>query len=236
MRSILVVTCNSGRGSARRPLAFSLIGRRFPLNNLWPLALALLVTGAMRTWLVEVGPLPLDRWSLRFTPYPPRPEPWRDVASFFSLAGTPLFALVTVSIAAWLVRRACGWRSAAFVVFCCVGVVTSDVLKAIFGPTPLWVEARGDVAPSNFPSGHVVYAVGLAGSLAVLARERGRRDLVVLASAFIVLMGIFRVAEGAHLPSDVVAGYVLGAGWLGLALRIRGAPDREPVGEPAMRQ
>jgi undecaprenyl-diphosphatase len=169
----------------------------------------------LRAWLEAVGPLPGERWSLRFTSWPPRPEPWRDIIAFFDLAGKPLFAIVTVGTAAWLVARSMGPRAAFFVVASSAAVAPNAILKVVLGPTPLWVESSS-VAAANYPSGHVVYAVGLAGALAVLARERGRGDLVVLAAAMALIMGPTRVFGGSHLPSDVLAGYVFGAGWLAL--------------------
>lgn len=167
----------------------------------------------LRLWLAAVGPLPGERASLRFTPWPPRPQPWRDVGAFFELLGTPLFAALTVGTAAYLVWRGIGARAVAFVVAASAVVVPNAVLKALLSPTPLWESTR-DVAGPNYPSGHVAYAVGLAGALGWLAWERGRRDLVVIAAVFVVVMGPSRVWAGAHLPSDVVAGYLVGAAWL----------------------
>jgi undecaprenyl-diphosphatase len=169
----------------------------------------------LRLWLERVGPLPGERWSLRFTDWPPRPQPWRDVITLFDLAGRPLLAIVAVGTATWLVARSMGPRAAAFVVVSSAAVAPNALLKLVLGPTPLWVEANGS-GMANYPSGHVVYAVGFVGALAVLARERGRGDLVVLALIAILVMGPTRVFGGAHLPSDVLAGYLLGAGWLAL--------------------
>ncbi|WP_022930656.1 phosphatase PAP2 family protein [Patulibacter americanus] len=185
----------------------------------------------LRLWLELVGPLPGDRWSLRFEPWPPRPQPWRDVGVLFDLLGKPLFAVLVVGPAVALVWRGLGLRSAAFVALGSAVVVPNALLKVLLSPTPLWEATHADHG-ANYPSGHVAYAVGLAGALAWLAWERGRRDLVVLALGFVVLMGPSRVWTGAHLPSDVVAGYLVGAGWVLIAralLRPGGtAPRRRP--------
>jgi undecaprenyl-diphosphatase len=171
----------------------------------------------LRLWLELVGPLPGERASLRFEPWPPRPQPWRDLGVFFDLLGKPLFAVLAVGPAVALVWRGLGLRAAAFVALGSAAVVPNALLKVLLSPTPLWEAARDEGA--NYPSGHVAYAVGLAGALAWLAWERGRRDLVVIALVFVVLMGPSRVWTGAHLPSDVVAGYLVGAGWL-LVVRV----------------
>lgn len=176
-------------------------------------ALCLAAVLGLRLWLELVGPLPGERWSLRFEPWPPRPQPWRDLGAFFDLLGKPLFAVLAVAAASWLVWRGRGLRAAAFVALGSAAVVPNAVLKALLSPTPLW-EAVRPASGANFPSGHVAYAVGLAGALAWLAWDRGRRDLVLIALAFVALMGPSRVWTGSHLPSDVLAGYLVGLGWL----------------------
>jgi membrane-associated phospholipid phosphatase len=197
-------------------------------------ALCLAGVLGLRLWLEIVGPLPGERWSLRFEPWPPRPQPWRDLGVFFDLLGKPLFAVLAVIPAVVLVWRGLGLRAAAFVALGSAAVVPNAVLKALLSPTPLWEAARGGDG-ANYPSGHVAYAVGLAGALAWLAWERGRRDLVVLAVVFVAPMGPTRVWTGAHLPSDVLAGYLVGAAWL-LLMRAVLRPRMAAPGDPATRR
>jgi diacylglycerol kinase family enzyme/membrane-associated phospholipid phosphatase len=66
-----------------------------------------------------------------------------------------------------------------------------------------------------FPSGHATTIASLAGILTVLTyqRVRGRRTRTLLIALWIAiagLVGVDRVFEGAHYPSDVVAGWLLG--------------------------
>src|SRR6185312_12897943 len=69
----------------------------------------------------------------------------------------------------------------------------------------------------SFPSGH---AAGIAGAIGVtlvltqmLVRRRGVRRLVSVLSVVIgLLVGADRIFLGVHNLSDVVAGYLLGAG------------------------
>jgi diacylglycerol kinase family enzyme/membrane-associated phospholipid phosphatase len=68
----------------------------------------------------------------------------------------------------------------------------------------------------SFPSGHATTIAALAGVLIVLTyqRMRGRRTRVLLVAIWVALaglVGVDRVFEGAHYPSDVVAGWLLGA-------------------------
>ena len=60
----------------------------------------------------------------------------------------------------------------------------------------------------SFPSGHSSSAVAVYGSLA--AHEKKRKLLWVLAFLLPVLVGFSRVVVGAHYPTDVLCGWVLG--------------------------
>ena len=66
----------------------------------------------------------------------------------------------------------------------------------------------------SFPSGHSSNAVVVYGSLAV--HEKKRKWLWVLAVSLPLLVGFSRVFVGAHFPTDVLCGWVLGAAvvWL----------------------
>ncbi len=60
----------------------------------------------------------------------------------------------------------------------------------------------------SFPSGHSTNAVVVYGSLA--AHEKRRRLLWVLAVVLPLLVGFSRVLVGAHFPTDVLGGWLLG--------------------------
>jgi undecaprenyl-diphosphatase len=194
------------------------------------LALLVIVLGvsvvALRIYLEAVGPLPGERWSIgRFRPWQPPAQPLRGLIDGFDIAARPIVAAATVSCLVLATRLRAGTSDAAFVVMAASGVVVNACLKAISGPTPLWAGTRWTGDTLNFPSGHVVYAVVLGGSIAILAGRQGRTGLVALLVACIVLMGPMRVLGGVHLPSDVVAGYMVGGAWLGAAVLVRGACD-----------
>lgn len=72
----------------------------------------------------------------------------------------------------------------------------------------------------SFPSGHSVLAVVVYGSLIFLGMRHLRRDwervaVCVVAGALILGIGVSRIYLGVHYPSDVAAGYFVGAVWLG---------------------
>jgi membrane-associated phospholipid phosphatase len=113
---------------------------------------------------------------------------------------------------------------------------------------------RLDVAPptSSYPSGHTASActlyVGLAIVLASYVQGRAARILMwALAILVPVAVGLSRVYRGMHYPSDVLAGAILAAGALALALlavrslsaarREREARENRPPGrEPEVLQ
>ncbi len=90
------------------------------------------------------------------------------------------------------------------------------------GADPMDVAAQG----YSFPSGHSSSAVAAYGSLA--AHEKKNRLLWVLAILLPLLVGFSRVCMGAHYPTDVLCGWLLGAvvvilvPWLRKKIKSRG--------------
>ena len=86
----------------------------------------------------------------------------------------------------------------------------------------------------SFPSGHATSIAALAGVLIVLTyqRVRGRRLralLIVVSVALAALVGVDRVFEGAHYPSDVVAGWLLGAFVVFVVSAVFGVISTDPL-------
>lgn len=89
------------------------------------------------------------------------------------------------------------------------------------------LEVEGGIATpgalSSFPSGHVVQAVVAFGVLAHLwastTRRRGEALLAwLIAAAGVAAVGVARLRLGAHWPTDVLAGLLLGGAWLAVLL------------------
>ena len=77
----------------------------------------------------------------------------------------------------------------------------------------------GDSPMPSFPSGHVfgsTFFFGFMGFLAIRYRMKKRLlfPMLGLFAILILAVGPARIYEQAHWPSDVVAGYILGALWL----------------------
>ena len=105
--------------------------------------------------------------------------------------------------------------------------VTINRLVARPRPAGASVQTIGTLGKYGFPSGHVTHVVGLFGFLLFLSILAGQArpalrwlllPLQVICVYFIGFMGLGRVMEGDHQPSDVLAGYILGAMMLAVAI------------------
>ena len=99
------------------------------------------------------------------------------------------------------------------------GILVLLLKNALQVPRPSEFSALGarvlavpfdDAAGYSFPSGHTTRA--FAAALLLTVRTKDWRWGVPL-FAYAILMAVSRVYVGAHWPSDVVAGAILGIGW-----------------------
>jgi len=142
-------------------------------------------------------------------------EAGRDITALGSFAVLAIIvSLVVISLL--LIRRP---LAAVYVGVAVVGgTVLSTTLKQMFDrPRPEMLQAMR-VFTSSFPSGHatvsaVVYLT-LGVLLAQLCTQRNLAILCIGAAVFLTLIvGISRVYLGVHYPTDVIAGWSLGAAW-----------------------
>jgi undecaprenyl-diphosphatase len=112
-------------------------------------------------------------------------------------------------------------RGAALLVLASVGggALLSTLLKLSFErPRPDLVPHAVAVYTASFPSGHAMLSAVTYLTLGTLLariqpRRRLRAYIVAVAVLLTLLVGTSRVYLGVHWPTDVLAGWCLGAAW-----------------------
>lgn len=139
-----------------------------------------------------------------------------------ALGGVSILTVLTVIVAGYLLvaRKA---ATAAFVIVAITGgALLSTSLKSLFHrPRPDLVAHLVDVNSTSFPSGHAMNSAVVYLTLgALLARthlERPTRVYILGVAIMLTLsIGFSRVYLGVHWPSDVIAGWIVGAFWAAL--------------------
>ena len=202
-----------------------LAGQPGPAARRWlgPTALAVFVLFAIDTVLVVArSTLPYDFEITSFI----QQVNWGPVVYPLELIDTTagiwqvLVGLVAVVVLFVLERRA-GWLMA-------IGSISSlldNLLKLVISrqrPPADLVHILNPTTGFSYPSGHAVFftwmSFMLAFALAPRVNPRLRPVLWIAAGVVIVLTCIARVWAGAHWPSDVIGGVLLGLGWSAFVL------------------
>jgi membrane-associated phospholipid phosphatase len=150
--------------------------------------------------------------------------------------------IATAAIVALVLGAARHWRGAVAVLLA-VGAtqLAVAVLKGLVGRhRPPEESAFANPAGFSFPSGHSASAMAVYGLIAfLLARASGSRLRTAAcwsAVAMVVAVGATRVYLGAHYPSDVVAGWMVGALIAGGSLWLVGHSERALASAAARRR
>ncbi len=146
-------------------------------------------------------------------------ESARDITG---LGGYAILTIMTLAALAYLLMA--GKRGAALLVVGAVvgGMLLSTALKFGFErPRPDLVPHATRVYTASFPSGHAMLSAITYLTLGALLtrverRRRVRAFIMGLAVTITLLVGASRVYLGVHWPSDVLAGWSVGAAWASL--------------------
>jgi undecaprenyl-diphosphatase len=143
-------------------------------------------------------------------------EAARDVTALGSFTVLGLVTLVTAG-ALWLQGNR---RTAAVTVVAILGAAgLNQALKTLFGRArPDLVPPAVEVASASFPSAHAMLSAVVYLTLGTLVaqvqvRRRVKGFVIACAVLLALLVGASRVYLGVHYPTDVLAGWAVGAAW-----------------------
>jgi undecaprenyl-diphosphatase len=190
--------------------------------------LAMLLAGALTMLARSIAYFPLDvqlAWAIQHSQ-----APWLDTLfRAVSWIGFPPQSNVIFGAAILGLLLAGLWLEALLTLFAALGSAGLWLLIVAFvdrpRPSPDLVHVATQLPYGSFPSGHALNLTATFGFLislvlALVPHAWWRRALVALLAIPILLIGVARVYEGAHWPSDVLGGYLIGGIWLALTIRL----------------
>jgi undecaprenyl-diphosphatase len=141
------------------------------------------------------------------------------VVEITALGGFGVLALVTLLAVGYVLVQG-KWGAALMLLAATLGgTAISEGLKVGFArPRPDLVAHAVDVTSMSFPSGHAMLSAVTyltLGALLARTQRSARLRAYVLGAAVLLslLIGLSRVYLGVHWPTDVLAGWCLGAAW-----------------------
>lgn len=212
-------------------------------------AAALYVFAALADAVGEGDTRAFDEWVLLSLRTPgdvsdPIGPKWFEemVRDITALGGTIVLVLMVAIVSGFLILTGKSHAATMIVVAVVSGVLISQTMKLAYArPRPELVPHGAEVLSASFPSGHSMMAAIVYLTLgALLARTqadaRVKAYILAVAVLLTLLVGASRVYLGVHWPTDVLAGWALGAAWAMICWRVmlwlqsRGAVEPEAGG------
>ena len=188
----------------------------------WALSLAVLVGGAVV--VCPDGQCVLndfDRTGLSLA-HALRSERLDGLMSWVTWLGSLRMLLPLIGVGAWFLYRGGRGREAGFVILAVLGSSALSHLVKLWVARPrpdlfsIWIEMPGDW---SYPSAHAMQATAVALALILVARRRQAAWALALGVA-VLLVGLSRIYLQVHFPSDVLAGLLAAAFWVGGLYRL----------------
>lgn len=188
--------------------------------------LALLSAEVYDNVVDDAGLANLDKPTLSFMEHLRSPGLDSFVTGFTNIGGGIGMPILASILTAWLTWVSRTWRPLILIGgAAAVSITATSLGKKLIG------RARPDHADAvppyenspSFPSGHTLnttVVIGLVVYLACLQVHRtiARVGLIAAGVLFIFAMGMSRVYLGHHWMTDVIIGWVLGFGWVGIVI------------------
>jgi len=200
-------------------------GRPGPTARRWlgPTALVVFVLFAIDTYLVVANQvLPFDVPIARFIQqlnWGPLVYPMELINASAGIWQVLIGAIAVVAL--FILERRAGW----LMLIGSVSSLLDNVIKLVISrqrPPADLVHVLSPTTGFSYPSGHAVFFTWMSFMIAVAVapkvRPAYRPVLWTLAGLVIVLTCFARVWAGAHWPSDVMGGVLLGVGWSAFVL------------------
>ncbi len=176
----------------------------------------------------EGDTLPADRYILTSINQTLQNPALDQIALFGTNAGgVPFLVALTIAfVIAFIVMKA--YSKALFLGLVMAGTGAANIVLKLFFERQrpdLWQQLVQE-ATFSFPSGHSMGSMAIGLTAVVLAwRTKWRVPVIIAAATYVAFIGFTRLYLGVHYPTDVLAGWMLAAGWVGIlyiTLRING--------------
>jgi membrane-associated phospholipid phosphatase len=122
----------------------------------------------------------------------------------FAVAGALLFAIA-------LLRRRLLMAAVVPVILLGANITTQVLKPALADPRTIDLGGVSSIYAGSWPSGHATASMSLALCFVLVVGPRLRALAAVLGAGYAIAVGYALVALGAHLPSDVLGGYLVAA-------------------------
>lgn len=165
-------------------------------------------------------------------------EAMRDVTALGSFS---VLVILVVLVAAYLALARRGGTSLFLIAAVVSGTIVSTVLKMVFARDRPSLTGVVEVFTKSFPSGHATVSAVVfltLGTLLAGSTPQWRLKLFYLGAAIVLtlMVGLSRIFLGVHYPTDVLAGWSLGAAWALLCWVAIKALGRRTPGTPPSAQ